>query len=198
VSRDKAALDQPANPPWMGTLARRLREVRRDRGLSLAQVSMATGISKSFLALLEKGQTDISLGRLLPLLEFFALSMADVLDWSASERDDVVRAGEAPFLFSVAQGIDAYLAAPDRDRPFLPVLVVYQPGATMSQYSEHDGDEFVFVLEGGVRISFGEEEPVVLHTGDSIFFASRRAHRIEAEGASVARTLVITTDRVGE
>jgi len=146
MSRDKAAVDQSGNPLWMGTLARRLREVRREGGLTLAQVSMATGISRSFLALLEKGQTDISLGRLLPLLQFFKLSMADVLDWNEGERDEVVRAGEAPFLFSIADGMDAYLAAPDRNRPFLPVLVVYQPSSTMGQYSEHDGDEFIFLI----------------------------------------------------
>ena len=182
----------------MGTLARRLRAVRRDNGLTLAQVSMATGISRSFLALLEKGQTDISLGRLLPLLEFFKLSMADVLEWNEGERDEVVRAGEAPFLFSIVEGMDAYLAAPDRNRPFLPVLVVYQPGSTMGQYSEHDGDEFIFLIEGSVRISFQEEDSVVLSAGDSVFFSSRRPHLIATEGDSVARALVITTDRLSE
>lgn len=198
VSRDKTTVSQTEDPAWMGTLARRLREVRQNRGLSLAQVSAETGISRSFLALLEKGQTDIGLGRLLPLLQFFKLSMADVLDWDDSERDGVVREGEAPFLFSIADGMDAYLAAPDRNRPFLPVLVVYQPGATMSQYSAHDGEEFIFVIEGSVRISYQDAEPVVLHAGDSVFFTSRRAHLIATEGNSTARALVITTDRVTE
>jgi transcriptional regulator with XRE-family HTH domain len=198
MSRDKAAVNQPDNPPWMSALARRLREVRQERGLTLAQVSTATGISRSFLALLEKGESDISLGRLLPLLEFFKLSMADVLQWDDGERDEVVRAGEAPFLFTIAQGMDAYLAAPDRGRPFLPVLVVYKPGASMSQYSEHDGDEFFFLIEGSLRISFQDSDPVVLRSGDSFFFSSRRAHLIATDGDSVARALVITTDRVNE
>jgi quercetin dioxygenase-like cupin family protein len=198
MSRDKTTVNQPEDPAWMGTLARRLQAVRQDRGLSLAQVAAETGISRSFLALLEKGQTDISLGRLLPLLQFYKLSMADVLDWEDSERDGVVRAGEAPFLFSIAYGMDAYLAAPDRTRPFLPVVVVCQPGATMSQYSAHDGEEFIFVIEGSVRVSYRDAEPVVLHAGDSVFFTSRRAHLIAADGNSTARALVITTDQVAE
>src|SRR5205814_6068663 len=110
--------------------------------------------------------TDISLGRLLPLLEYFGLSAADVLSWNDVEREAVVRAGQAPFLFSVARGIDVFLAAPDRRRPFLPVIAIYRPGAKMSGYSEHEGDEFVYVLEGSLRIDFRGADPVVLDAGD--------------------------------
>lgn len=197
MSRAKAALTPPEHPPWAGDLGRRLREVRQERGLSLAKVSKATGISTSFLALLERGQTDISLGRLLPLLEFFGLSAADVLAWNDAERDRVVRAGEAPFLFSVAKGIDVYLAAPDRRRPFLPMIAVYRPGARMTGYSEHEGDEFVYVLEGSLRIEFRDEDPLVLDPGDALFFSSQRPHRIATEGKAAARVLVVTTEHIG-
>ncbi len=196
MSRAKASLTPSEQPPWAGVLGQRLREIRQERRLSLSAVSKATGISTSFLSLLEKGQTDVSLGRLLPLLEFYGLSAADVLSWNDGTVETVVRAGEAPFLFSVAKGIDVFLAAPDRRRPFLPVIGVYQPGARMRSYSEHEGDEFMYVLEGSLRVEFRGAEPVVLGVGDAVFFSSKRPHRIATEGDEEARVLIVTTERI--
>lgn len=196
MSRANAALESSQNPPWAGVLGERLREVRDAGGLSLAAVSDATGISKSFLSLLERGLTDVSLGRLLPLLEFYGLSAADVLSWNEATSDDVVRAGQAPYLFSVADGIDVFVAASDRQRSFLPMIMVYRPGARMHTYSRHEGDEFMYVLQGRLRIEFRDAEPTVVGKGDSVFFSSQRAHRIRAEGPHTARVLVVTTERI--
>ena len=56
-----------------------MRALRSERKLSLAAVSDATGISPSFLSLLEQGRTDVSLGRLLPLLDYYDLDLSDIL-----------------------------------------------------------------------------------------------------------------------
>jgi transcriptional regulator with XRE-family HTH domain len=192
VSRAKR--NASIQPAWASALGARLRDVRAEQRLTLAAVSESTGISTSFLSLLESGRTDVSLGRLLPLLELYGLSAADVLSWDGSHDDGLVRAGEAPHLMTVAKGIELFLAAPDRRRPFLPVLAVYEPGARMRGYSEHEGDEFFYMLEGALQIDFRGEEPIELHTGDGIFFTSRRPHRFATVGDERARALIITTE----
>ena len=192
----RAKKNAAGRPPWARSLGTRLREVRQQRRLSLAAVSETTGISTSFLSLLEGGRTDVSLGRLLPLLEFYGVSAADALSWPDSANDGVVRAGEAPHLVTVAKGIEAHLAAPARMRPFLPVIVTYEPGARMRAYSEHDGDEFVYVLEGEVRIDFRGEDEVILRSGDAFFFSSRRSHRFATGPSAPARALIVTTDPI--
>jgi hypothetical protein len=80
----------------------------------------------------------------------------------------VVRAGEAPFLFSLGKGTEVFLAAPDRRRPVPPLIVVYQPGAKTSHWSAHDGDEFMYLLEGQLCVEFRASEAVVLNPGDAI------------------------------
>jgi hypothetical protein len=138
----------------------------------------------------------VSLGRLLPLLEFYGLSAADVLSLEDSQTDMVVRANEAPFLMSFGKGIEVFLAAPDRRRPFLPLIGVYQPGARMREWSAHDGDEFMYMLEGQLCVKFRGAETVVLNPGDAIFFPSRRAHRIATLGDTEARVLIVTTEHI--
>jgi transcriptional regulator with XRE-family HTH domain len=193
VSRAKNT-NEHDQPPW-AALGARLRDIRQERRMSLASVSKETGISPSFLSLLEKGETDVSLGRLLPLLRFYGLSVAEVLD-AASDADVVVRSGEAPYLFSVARGIDAYLAAPDRRGPFLPVILEYAPGSAVRDYSSHDGHEFLYVLDGGLRVEFQDGTSFALAPGDGMYFSSQRPHRTGVDGDDGARVLVVTTERV--
>jgi quercetin dioxygenase-like cupin family protein len=159
-------------------------------------VAEATGISTSFLSLLEKGRTDVSLGRLLPLLEYYGLSAADVLSLNESQDDMVVRAGEAPFLVSLSEGMDVFLAAPDRRRSFVPMIGVFQAGARMADWSAHEGDEFLYLLEGQLCIEFRGADTVVLKPGDAIFFSSRRPHRLAALGDAQTRVMLITTERI--
>ena len=180
---------------WTGRLGTRLREIRAGRGESLTTVGKATGISTSFLSLLEQGRTDVSLGRLMPLVDYYGLSLAELLATEASVGDAVVRSADRQPLFSVAQGIDVYLAAPDHKRPFTPLVVEYAAGAVMDTWSEHDGEEFVFVLDGALAIEFRTSDDLTLATGDSVFFNSRRPHKIVAAGTKRARALIVTTER---
>jgi len=181
-------------PTWASALGDRLRRLRNDRAESLAEVSAATGISASFLSLLEQGRTDVSLGRLLPLLDHYGLDLADAVPQAASPGGGVVRRAERPILFSPAEGIDVCLAAPDQHRAFVPLVVEYRKGSTMDTWSEHEGDEFVFVLAGSLVVEFATDpDPLTLDEGDSISFRGRKAHRLSPARGGAARALVVTT-----
>ena len=69
----------------------RLRELRRERGLSLAEVAEGTGISTSFLSVLETGRSDITLGRLMKLVKFFGTSVEELLPEAPSVDASLVR-----------------------------------------------------------------------------------------------------------
>src|SRR6185312_16438210 len=77
--------------------ARRLKALRAARGVSLAQVEAATAISSSFLSLVEQGRSDISIGRLMRLVAYYDVDLADLLADLPAERHvemQVVRHGE--------------------------------------------------------------------------------------------------------
>ncbi len=68
------------------SLGARLKSVRTARRLSLAEVSEATDVSASFLSLVENDKSDITIGRLVRLIEFYGISIADLLPGEAGER----------------------------------------------------------------------------------------------------------------
>ena len=81
----------------MLSLGGRLKAVRRARRLSLADVSEATDVSASFLSLVENDKSDIAIGRLVRLIEFYGISIGDLLpgEGTTGNYPDVVRATPA-------------------------------------------------------------------------------------------------------
>ncbi len=54
----------PSDPPGGAQLGERLRALRQERGLSIAQVAQSTGLTKGFLSQLERNLTSVSLAAL--------------------------------------------------------------------------------------------------------------------------------------
>ena len=155
---------------------RALRDLRRDRKLSLRDVSDATGISSSFLSLVENGKSDITIGRLMTLARFFDVHVSDLLPPGTGRDPIVIRADERRHIGSPSEGIDLYLLGPDSERRFLPILVQFEPDSDIAEFVEHEGEEYIYVLEGRVSLEVEGHEPVVLERGDGAYYGADRPH----------------------
>jgi transcriptional regulator with XRE-family HTH domain len=165
-----------------------IRELRRDRRLSLQEVSAATGISASFLSLVENGKSDITLGRLIKLAGFFDVHVSDLLPPGVGRDPIVIRASERRHIASPEEGIDIYLLGPDSERRMLPLVAEFGPSGRPAELVQHEGEEYVYVLEGRICLEVEGHEPVVLEQGDGAYYRADRPHRlttIDSESASV-------------
>jgi transcriptional regulator with XRE-family HTH domain len=179
-----------ASPSELGPA---LRELRRKRGLSLIDVAAATGVSRSFLSLVENGRSDITIGRLLRLVTFYGAHIADLLPQSEPHDPIVVRREEQREVQSAAEGIRIFLLAPDMERKMTPTLGLVEPTGASAEYASHDGEEFLHVLEGAIHLDLAGAEPLLLQTGDSAYFKSERLHSYRNAGAGIARFLTVAT-----
>ncbi|MHB1571213.1 MAG: helix-turn-helix domain-containing protein [Solirubrobacteraceae bacterium] len=157
-------------------LGETLRQLRQGRGLSLNEVGAGTGISPSFLSLVENGRSDITIGRLTRLVEYFKVSITDILPTPESTEPDIVRASERRLIHSPAEGIDVYMLGVDTRRSMMPMLLVFEPGAELAEYGRHPGEEFVHVLTGKLRLTLTGSEPRLLGPGDSAYYPGDRMH----------------------
>lgn len=153
-----------------------LRALRRRRGLSLSTVAQATSISASFLSLVENGRSDITIGRLVRLVDFYDISIVDLLPPNQPADAPVVRESERPQLHSPAEGIDVFLLASDTRRAMMPMLLEFAPGAELAEPGRHEGEEFVYVIEGRLELELDGSETHVLGRGDSAYYAADRSH----------------------
>jgi transcriptional regulator with XRE-family HTH domain len=80
-----------------------LRAARQAKSLSLSEVTAATGISSSFLSLVENGKSDITIGRLVRLVTFYGIHLADLVPVAPAAEPDLVRKSEQRTLPSPAE-----------------------------------------------------------------------------------------------
>jgi XRE family transcriptional regulator, regulator of sulfur utilization len=177
-------------------LGRRLRALRQERGLSLAEVSDATGISTSFLSHVETGKGDIGFTRLSRLVEFYGVTMMAVATPTHSDAQ-VVRVDERKQLRSQIENVDVFLLAPSTDGAFFPVLCIFEPGAE-SGYGAPGSVEFIHVLQGTIEIGFeGGGDTLRLEKGDSAYLANGHAARSYRNVGRVASTYVSVLETSG-
>jgi len=175
--------DQLQDPP----LGPRLRELRRARGLSIKEAAAQAGISASFLSLVERGQSDLAMNRLLRLLQIYDASVVELVTPS-QPRSAVVRRGEEVRVTSAGEQIDAYLLVADTDRPLVPMIWVYEPGAAMKEQASLPTDHFSHVIAGSVTIETDDGDHA-LAAGDTIYLRAGRRFRIRNDGTEPARIL---------
>ena len=176
-----------------GNLGRRLRELRTSRKLSLAEVAEATSISPSFLSVVENGQSDITVSRLMRLVQWYGVSVSDLLPAPDHLPVRVLHPEERRSLELSDEGITILMLTPTGRDAMMPVVNVYRVGGGMAESARHDGEEFVFVLEGTLELSYGDGPPQLLRAGDTAYYRAEVPHSFRNVGDGEARFLGVTT-----
>ena len=173
-------LVKPSRDNAGGTIGPRLRQLRAKRGLGLAPVAKAAGISVGFLSALERSQMSASVGTLRRLAKFYRTNILEFFDPAESntplvrpDRRKVLEAGPGVRMELLAWGNTVM-------EPHL-FRIAAQSGSG-DPYT-HDGEEFLYVLRGELHIAL-EDEEYQLQPGDSFYFQSNTPHagRIREDG----------------
>ena len=161
----------------LGQVGERLRSLRRERGTTLAALAQATGISVSTLSRLESGSRRPTLELLLPLAREHGVTLDELVD--APQTGDprlhlrpVTHHGMTMLpLTRRAGGIQAYkLVLPGR-----------RPRQSEPARQSHEGYEWVYVLDGRLRVLIGEHD-LVMGPGEAAEFDTRSPHWFGAAG----------------
>jgi transcriptional regulator with XRE-family HTH domain len=146
----------------------RLRALRQRRAVTLAELSGTTGISVSTLSRLESGQRKATLELLLPLARAHQVPLDDLVGAPATgdprvHLRPVTRNGMTMVPLSRrAGGLQAH-------------KLILPPGRGEPELRTHEGYEWLYVLDGRLRLLLGERE-VVLVPGEAAEFDTRTPH----------------------
>ena len=152
----------------------RLARLRHELGLTLAGVARQTGVSVSFLSSLERGYSSASIATLQKLARLYR---TNVLSFFADEDNSrrLVRSRDRKVL-KPNTGVEMHLLA-SGNKMMEPHMFRIAPGAGSGGSYSHEGEEFIFVLQGKLEVWLDEVERYVLCGGDSLYFESTKAHR---------------------
>ena len=168
----------------------RFRRLRTRRGLSLAQVARATGVSVGFLSALERGQMRSSVATLRRIARFYGTNILSLFE-AAGDNPRLVRPGQRKIL-ETTPGVRMELLAWGHT-VMEPHLFRVKPGGGSGESYSHEGEEFLHVLRGDFEIWLDGKDHYYLKPGDSLYFESSTPHRWKNPGRSEAWLLWINT-----
>jgi transcriptional regulator with XRE-family HTH domain len=159
----------------------RLRQLRAQRGVTLAALSESTGISTSTLSRLETGQRRASLELLLPLAQAYRVPLDDLV--GAPEVGD-------PRVRLKASKRNGRTVVPLTRQPggVQAWKIIVPASNNVPQPRAHEGYEWLYVLSGHMRLVLSDRD-LVLGPGEVAEFDTRVPHWFGSDGKQAAEIL---------
>ncbi|OYU40160.1 MAG: XRE family transcriptional regulator [Pseudorhodobacter sp. PARRP1] len=175
-------------------LAASLREARKTRGLSLDAVAKLSGVSRSMVSQIERGESSPTVATLWNLTQALQVDFAGLLEGRPEAGIEVIRAGAAPVIGGRGVGVSIRILSPADAVGEHEVydLRFVANGLLDSEPHSAGCREHLTVIEGQIRVRSGEDEQV-LGPGDTARYMADRTHAIAAD-AGPARALLIVQD----
>ena len=164
--------------------ARRLREEKR---LTLEEAARLTGVSRSMLAQIEKGDVNPTISVMWKIANGYKVSFTSLVE-AARGRPVLLRGADTAALEEDGGRYRNYPAFPyDEERGFETYRIVIRPGGKLEAQPHLPGaEEYVTVFSGAVEIGV-PEACYRLQTGDSLRFPADQPHSYHNPGAEKAQ-----------
>jgi len=185
------------HPPYV-QVGEKIKRLREDSAVSLKEMEKRTGLSSAVLSQIENHLVSPPLGTLIRIAKALNVRPSHFFDEHPDRSFTLVRKDERKPVsrFASKRGVGygyAYesLGHDMKGRHMEPFLITLEPTATKPpRPSTHDGEEFIFVLEGEVQVTLGEHSDV-LRPGDAVYYQSGIPHLVSCAGGGTARILAV-------
>lgn len=179
-------------------IARRVRDLRASLGLSLEALAARSGVSRSMISLIERGESSATAVVLDRLASGLGVSLASLFDAPAVQPAPVARAADQPWWRDPASGYRRRNVSPSGfPSPIRIVEIVFPPGARVAYETgprEPRMHQQVWVLEGRIDVTVGEEQNV-LNAGDCLALVLDRPVVYRNRTRRPARYAVVITSQ---
>ena len=180
----------------VGTKIKQIREMKQ---ISREDLAERSDLGVDQIENIEENNVVPSLGPLIKIARTLGVRLGTFLDDAENLGPVVSRSGEKKQSMSFSNResearahLDFYALASDKSgRHMEPFIVDIEPSEdTDFKLSSHEGEEFIFVLDGNIEINYGKEI-YNLGKGDSIYYDSIVAHNVHAGDDKPAKILAL-------
>lgn len=172
-------------------LAANLREARRAQGLSLDAVAKLSGVSRSMVSQIERGESSPTVATLWNLTQALQVDFAGLLDGKPQPGIDVTRAAAAPVIARAA-GVRIRILSPAEAVGEHEVYdLTFTPEALLDSDPHSPGcREHLTVIDGHLTVTSGEDS-TTLGPGDTARYPADRRHSIRAADTPARAILIV-------
>ena len=181
-------------------LGKKLVTLRKAHHLSQQQLAARAGADVEIIKGLEEGNLPSSLAPLIQITRALGVRLGTLMDDDEATGPFYIEKGqmeEVTRLKSLETASDAgdlsyfSLAAGRPSRHMDPFIITITPsGEVDHKLVGHEGEEFLYGLEGEIEIAYGDEL-YILHPGESIYYDSIVPHQVRAHEGQSAKFLAV-------
>lgn len=180
-----------------------LRSLRKSNGWTLMNVSDRTGIPASTLSRIENDQISPTYDLLLKLSRGLSIDLTQLLSMASAVpgpstdtpgRRSVNRKQDGDVV-SMSNHTLRYLSTDLLNKQITPILCEYR-ARSLEEFGplmRHEGEEFLYVVDGKLELHTECYAPLVLSAGESVYFGSRMGHAYVSGSETPCHALSICT-----
>lgn len=177
-------MSKPAIDPASKVLCERVTALRQRNNFTLEQLAAASGVSRSMLSQIERGQANPTLAVTFRIAQAFGLSIGELVDDpAASGNIEVVHGQDPAHLFRADGECQIRTLSPlhmEKDVEFYEVRI--QPGASLDSSPHFDGTRELFTVASGAATVTAGATRCELVAGDSAHYRADVEHAIANPG----------------
>lgn len=177
----------PAEPTKdVEDVGQRIQKIREEKGLALEELSRLTGFDVQFLSSIEKNEAQPQLGTVIKLSKALDSAFGRLVSGVGDKLYSITRKNERRTVARSTsktgkKQVYTYKSlAPEVKGRHMEALIVQLEVDPDKEISVHEGEEFIFVLNGIVVLEIGDDK-FELEPGDSAYYLSTTPHHIAAK-----------------
>jgi len=164
------------------SVGERIKNIRETKGISIEELSTRTGFPVDLLSQIESQAISPQIGTIIKLAKSLKTVFGTLTDEEGERTYSIVRQSERKEVSrSTAQKGRHYtymsLASDVKGRHMESFIVKLEPETPDQELSVHDGEEFIFIIDGEMKARLGEKVEI-LSTGDTIYYLSNIPHLV--------------------
>jgi transcriptional regulator with XRE-family HTH domain len=186
-------VNEAGEPVYSGApnVSQILKRMRQSRKLSIRDVAAGSGLSASFLSAVERGESDVSLGRLAQIAEFFDQDLGSMLGYSTRLSRPSFVGKSLRVMYNRGKGVRyELLKLPGLNLEM--VVISFEAGCAFRDELTHEGVDTLYVTAGELVLSVnGVDYP--MRTGECAVYSAGYAHGIRNDSPRPASAIGLTT-----
>ena len=187
--------EEKESPDTVESVGERIKKIRETEGISLEDLSSRTGFPVELLSQIENRTVSPQIGTIIKLAKSLKTVFGTLTAEEGEKPYSIVRQSERKVVSRpAAQKGHHYtymsLASDVKGRHMESFIVKLEPETPDQELSIHEGEEFIYVLEGIVSLKIGADA-FELEPGDSVYYLSTTPHLIAAKSGEATIIAVL-------
>ena len=160
-------------------IGERLKLLRINQKRTMQEIAEVSELSKSMISKIESNKAVPSVAALIKIAKALGTSISNLLEHGVTLNANVTTQQKAiENLTSTDKGYRIYPYASEfHEKKMQPFLFVARKDEVIPHEVSHEGEEFIYVIKGQMKMQVGEVE-YLLTTGDSLYFNCVQKHGI--------------------